>query len=90
MCVPFCKIAIVSFLSVRYKSDGLYCRMAGTPSSPTLFFIRKKNYREKKVDSREVEINIKYKINITVEKRGEIEGTSGKDRARGKKRPGAC
>ena len=38
--VPFCKIAIVSFLSVRYKSDGLYCRMAGTPSSPTLFFIR--------------------------------------------------
>ena len=39
--VPFCKIAIVSFLSVRYKSDDLYCRMAGTPSSPTLFFIRK-------------------------------------------------
>ena len=38
--VSFCKIAIVSFLSVRYKSDGLYCRMAGTPSSPTLFFIR--------------------------------------------------
>ena len=37
--VYFCKIAIVSFLSVRYKSDGLYCRMAGTPSSPTLFFI---------------------------------------------------
>ena len=37
--VSFCKIAIVSFLSVRYKSDGLYCRMAGTPSSPTLFFI---------------------------------------------------
>ena len=37
--VPFCKIAIVSFLSVRYKSDGLYCRMAGKPSSPTLFFI---------------------------------------------------
>src|SRR3990170_1786295 len=34
------KIVIVSFLSVRYKSDGLYCRMAGTPSSPTLFFIR--------------------------------------------------
>ena len=26
-------------LSVRYKSDGLYCRMVGTPSSPTLFFI---------------------------------------------------
>ena len=38
--VPFCKIAIVSFLSIRYRSDGLYCRMAGTPSSPTLFFIR--------------------------------------------------
>ena len=35
--VSFCKIAIVSFLSVGYKSDGLYCRMAGTPSSPTLF-----------------------------------------------------
>ena len=53
--VSFCKIAIVSFLSVGYKSDGLYCRMAGTPSSPTLFF--------KRVESREVEINIKYKIN---------------------------
>ena len=37
--VSFCKIARVSFLSVRYKSDGLYCRMAGTPSSPTMFFI---------------------------------------------------
>ena len=37
--VSFFKIAIVSFLSARYKSDGLYCRMAGTPSSPTLFFI---------------------------------------------------
>ena len=35
----FCKIAIVPFISVRYKSDGLYCRMAGTPSSPTLLFI---------------------------------------------------
>ena len=35
--VSFFKIAIVSFLSVRYKSDGLYCRMARTPSSPTLF-----------------------------------------------------
>ena len=32
--VSFCKIAIVSFLSVRYKSDGLYCK--------------KKKYREKK------------------------------------------
>ena len=37
--VSFCKIAIVSFLSIRYKSDGLYCRMAGTPSSPTLLFM---------------------------------------------------
>ena len=71
--VSFCKIAIVSFLSVGYKSDGLYCRMAGTPSSPTLFFKRKKV--EKRVESREVEINIKYKINITVEKRVEIAGT---------------
>ena len=35
--VSFCKIAIVSFLSVRYKSNGLHCRMACTPSSPTLF-----------------------------------------------------
>ena len=32
--VPFCKIVIVSFLSV------LYCRMAGTRSSPTMLFIR--------------------------------------------------
>ena len=38
--VPFRKIAIVSFLSVRYKSDSLYCRMAGTPSSTTLFFYK--------------------------------------------------
>ena len=37
--VSFCKIAIVSFLSVRYRSNGLYCRMAGPPSSPALFFI---------------------------------------------------
>ena len=36
----FCKIAIVSFLSVGYRSDGLYCRMAGTRSSPTMLFIR--------------------------------------------------
>ena len=35
--VSFCKIVIVSFLSVGYKSDGLYCRVARTPSSPTLF-----------------------------------------------------
>ena len=31
--VSFCKIAIVCFLSVRYRLDGLYCKMAGTPSS---------------------------------------------------------
>ena len=37
--VSFCKIAIVSFLSIRYISDGLYSRMVGTPSSPALFFI---------------------------------------------------
>ena len=40
MWVSFYKIAIVSFLSVRYRSDGLYCRMAGTWSSPTMLFIR--------------------------------------------------
>ena len=38
--VSFCKIAIVSFLSVRYRSDDLYCRMAGTRSSLTMLFIR--------------------------------------------------
>ena len=38
--VSFCKIVIVSFLSVRYRSDNLYCRMAGTRSSPTMLFIR--------------------------------------------------
>ena len=38
--VSFCKIATVSFLSVGFKSDGLYCRMAGTTSSPTLFFYK--------------------------------------------------
>ena len=36
----FCKIIIVCFLSVRYRSDGLYYKMEGTPSSPTQFFIR--------------------------------------------------
>ena len=35
----FLQNAIVFFLSVRYRSDGLYCRMTGTPSSPTLLFI---------------------------------------------------
>ena len=43
--VPFCKIAIVAFLSVRYKLDDLYCRTAGTPSSPSLVFIRVEKYR---------------------------------------------
>ena len=38
--VSFCKIAIVSFQSVRYRSDDLYCRMAGIRSSPTMLFIR--------------------------------------------------
>ena len=46
--VSFCKIATVSFLSVGYKSDVLYCRMAGTPSSPTLFFLRVES-REKNI-----------------------------------------
>ena len=36
----FCKVAIVSFISVRYISNDLYCRMAGTPSSTTLFFYK--------------------------------------------------
>ena len=36
----FCKIVIVGFLSVRYRSYGLYYKMAGTPSLPTRFFIR--------------------------------------------------
>ena len=41
--VSFFKIAIVSFLSVRYKSDGLYCRMGGTPSSTTPFFYKSRD-----------------------------------------------
>ena len=85
--VSFCKISIVSFLSIGYKSGGLYFRMAGEPSSPTLFL---KESRKKRVESREVEINIKYKINITVEKRVEIAETSGKDRARAGKSGRAC
>ena len=36
----FCKIVIVCFLSDRFRSDSLYYKMAGTPSSPTRFFIR--------------------------------------------------
>ena len=36
----FCKIIIVCFVSVRFRSDSLYYKMAGTPSSPTRFFIR--------------------------------------------------
>ena len=51
-------------------------------------FYKSREKVERKIESREVEINIKYKINITVEKRVEIAGTSGKDCARGKKRPG--
>ena len=87
--VSFCKIATVSFRSARYKSDGLYCRMVGTPSSPILFFYKSREKVEKKIESREVEINIKYKINITIEKIVEIAGMSGKDCARGgKKRSG--
>ena len=35
----FCEIVIVCFLSIRYKSNGLYYMMADTPSSPTQFFI---------------------------------------------------
>ena len=38
--VSFCKIATVSFLSIRYRSDDLYCRMVGTRSSLTMLFIR--------------------------------------------------
>ena len=41
--VSFFKIAIVSFLSVRYKSDGLNYRMAGTPSSTTPFFYKSRD-----------------------------------------------
>ena len=36
----FCKIVILRFLFVRYRSDGLYYKMAGIPSSPTRFSIR--------------------------------------------------
>ena len=36
----FCKIVIVGFLSVRYRSDALYYKTVGTPSSPTQFSIR--------------------------------------------------
>lgn len=36
----FCKIVIVGFLPVRYRSDGIYYKTAGTPSSPTQFSIR--------------------------------------------------
>ena len=36
----FYKIVIVCFLSVRYRSDGLYYKMAGTPSSLTRLFIK--------------------------------------------------
>ena len=36
----FCKIVIVSFLSVKYRSESLYYKMGGIPSSPTRFSIR--------------------------------------------------
>ena len=36
----FCKIDIVGFISVRYRSDDLYYKMAGIPSSPNWFSIR--------------------------------------------------
>ena len=36
----FCKIVIVGFLFIRYRSDSLYYKMACIPSSPTLLFIR--------------------------------------------------
>ena len=39
----FGKIIIVCFLSVRYRSDGLYYKMAGTPSSPTQFFYKSRD-----------------------------------------------
>ena len=43
----FCKIVIVGFLSVSYRSGGLYYKMAGIPSSLTRFSIRvdKSRYR---------------------------------------------
>ena len=41
----FCKIVIVGFLSVRYRSDGLYYKMAGIPSSPTRFFLYSYSYK---------------------------------------------
>ena len=43
----FCKIVIVGFLSIRYRSDDLYYKMAGIPlpSSPTQFSIRVDIYR---------------------------------------------
>ena len=34
----FGKIIIVCFLSVIYRSYGVYYKMAGTPSSPTSFY----------------------------------------------------
>ena len=34
----FSKVIIVCILSVKYRSDGLYYKMADTPSSPTRFY----------------------------------------------------
>ena len=42
--VSFCRIIIVCFLSIIYRSDGLYYKMAGTPSSPTRFFLYSYSY----------------------------------------------
>src|SRR3989337_239643 len=57
--VSFCKIVIVCFLSVRYRSDGLYCKMAGIPSSPTRVFYKKRyKYGDTNVLSMLVSINL--------------------------------
>ena len=65
----FCKIVIVCFLSVRYRSDGLYYKMEGTPSSPTRFFIR--------VESRNRDISLcenKFKYERLIGVRGLLPG----------------
>ena len=54
MWVSFCKISLVSFLSIGYRSDDLYCTMAGTPSSPTLFFYKDSG----EVESRDKETRV--------------------------------
>ena len=67
----FCKIVIVCFLSVRYRSDGLYYKMEGTPSSPTRFFIR--------VESRDRDMWLcenKFKYEQIIGVRGLLPGNS--------------